>query len=303
MRFLLTGSFNYSPEQLKVIEGLGLEVFFLQQEADSLPIPASSIDGVVCNGLFLFHDIEQFSSLKYIQLTSAGLDRVPLKTIQERGIVINNARGVYSIPVAEWALGRILEHYKHFPSFNNKQINRDWNKDRGTKEVNGTRVAIIGAGDIGQEIAKRLFAFGACVTGFDVVLDNKPYFDEILHVSTIHSYIQQYDIVIVATPLTDETKHMISKPFLESMKKDAMLINIARGALIDEEALLMVLKERPDLFAVLDVFEKEPLASSSCLWTLSNVAISPHNSFVSNRNNDRMFAVICNNLKKYLVNE
>lgn len=300
MRILLTGAFNYSQEQLQTINDLGIEVSFLQQEKESLPVPASSIDAVVCNGLFLYHYLDEFTSLKYIQLTSAGFDRVPLDAIKEKGIIINNARGVYSTPMAEWALGRILEHYKHFGTFNLAQQNKEWNKDRDVKEINGTKSAIIGAGNIGQEVAKRLTVFGSTVIGYDVFLGSRPNFEDVHHVDALASEIQDYDIVVLTAPLTDETRHMISRSILESMKQDAILVNIARGGLVDTAALIDVLQERPDLFAALDVFEEEPLSSESMLWSLPNVAVSPHNSFVSNGNNDRMFSVIYNNLKQYL---
>ena len=300
MRILLTGAFNYSQEQLQIINDLEIEVSFLQQEKESLPVPASSIDAVVCNGLFLYHKLDEFTSLRYIQLTSAGFDRVPLETIKEKGIIINNARGVYGIPMAEWALGRIIEHYKHFSQFNDNQRNSTWVKDREIKEINGTRVAIVGAGNIGQEVAKRLAAFGASVTGYDVFLGDRPYFDSVHHVDALLSEVSEYDIVVLTAPLTDETRHMISKPIFEVMKQDAVLVNIARGGLIDTRAMIEVLTERTDLYAALDVFEEEPLTLESPLWSMPNVAVSPHNSFVSDGNNERMFSVIYNNLKSFL---
>lgn len=300
MRILLTGAFQYNEEQLQMIKELGVEVFFLQQEKDSLPLQASEMDAVVCNGLFLYHELEDFSSLKYIQLTSAGFDRVPLDEIKKRDIIINNARGVYSIPMAEWALARILERYKHLASFSLNQKKSVWEKDRNLREINGTSAAIIGAGNIGQEVAKRLSAFGAHTTGYDIFLGDRHYFEEVHHVDALRSEIQKYDIMVLTAPLTDETKHMISGNILESMKKDAILVNIARGGLVDTSDLINVLRKRKDIYAALDVFEEEPLPNSSPLWEMDNVAVSPHNSFVSNGNNERMFSVIFNNLKQYL---
>lgn len=300
MRILLTGAFQYNEEQLQMIKELGVEVFFLQQEKDSLPLQASEIDAVVCNGLFLYHELEVFSSLKYIQLTSAGFDRVPLDEIKKRNIIINNARGVYSIPMAEWALARILERYKHLTAFNGNQKQSVWVKDRNLREINGTSVAIVGAGNIGQEVAKRLSAFGAHITGYDVFLGDRQYFEDVHHVDALRSEIQKYDIVVLTAPLTDETKHMISGNILESMKQDAILVNIARGGLVDTSDLINVLRKRTDIYAALDVFEEEPLPNSSPLWKMDNVVVSPHNSFVSNGNNERMFSVIFNNLKQYL---
>lgn len=300
MNLLLTGCFKYSTAQLELLDTLGVTIYFMQQEAEDLPLPPAEVDATVCNGLFLHHDFRTFERLKYIQLTSAGFDRVPLKEIQEKGVKINNARGVYSIPMSEWALGRILEHYKHFGTFNLAQQNKEWNKDRGVKEINGTRAAIIGAGNIGQEVAKRLSVFGSTVIGYDVFLGSRPNFEDVHNVDALASEIQDYDIVVLTAPLTDETRHMISRSILESMKQDAILVNIARGGLVDTAALIDVLQERPDLFAALDVFEEEPLSSDSMLWSLPNVAVSPHNSFVSDGNNERMFSVIYNNLKTFI---
>ena len=297
---LITGASHFTPKQIEKICGLGCEVIFMQNESDDLPVTPEKVEIVVCNGLFLYHDITLFSSLKIIQLTSAGLDRVPLDYIRKNSIQLFNARGVYSIPMAEWALGRILEQYKHFRTFNQAQYQKVWNKDRGVKEINGTKAAIIGAGNIGQEIAKRLSVFGSIVTGYDVFSSDKPFFEEIHHVSALPSEIHGFDVVVLTAPLTDETRHMISKSILKSMKQDAILVNIARGGLVDTDALIEVLKERPDLFAALDVFEEEPLPENNSLWDFPNVVISPHNSFVSAGNNERLFNITFQNIQQFI---
>ena len=112
MNLLLTGCFNYTESQKEKLASLGYRIHFMQQEIDILPRAASEVDATVCNGLFLTHHIEDFSRLKFIQLTSAGFDRVPVDYIKAKGIMLHNARGVYSVPMAEWALFRVLEHYK-----------------------------------------------------------------------------------------------------------------------------------------------------------------------------------------------
>lgn len=301
MNLLLTGCFKYTSEQIDAIKSLGYQVYYIESEKfDKLPLPAEQIDAVVCNYLFTAQDFGNFRNLKLIQLTSAGLDRVPVDQIRSKGCKLFNARGVYSIPMAEWAVGRILEHYKHFNKFNSVQQNREWIKDRDIKEINGTKTAIIGAGNIGQEVAKRLSAFGSEVTGYDVVLGERPYFDKIMHINALSSEVGDYDIVVLTAPYTKETHHLLSSEILNSLRKDAILVNIARGGLIDTRALLDVLTNRADLFAALDVFEEEPLTKENILWSLPNVAVSPHNSFVSNGNNNRMFSVIYSNLKDFI---
>ena len=165
---LLTGAFPFSEEQKEQLVRLGCSICFMQQESGELSVEASWVEMIVCNGLFLHHDIDEFANLRYVQLTSAGLDRVPLNRIRERGIVLHNARGVYGIPMAEWVMFRVLERYKQAHYFWEQQLHKNWIKHRGLREIMGCRAAIIGAGNVGKEVAKRLTAFGAKVVGYDI---------------------------------------------------------------------------------------------------------------------------------------
>lgn len=299
MDLLLTGCFNYSETQLEKIRGLGYTIHYMPHEDGVLPVPPDELDAIVCNGLFLQHEINQFRRLKLIQLTSAGLDRVPVDKINELGIMLKNARGVYSTPMAEWAVFRILEYFKHGWKFKAEQEKASWAKDRELREVANTKAAIIGAGNVGQEVAKRLQAFGAETIGFDINTDERPGFDFLELITNIQNRIREFDIIVVTAPLLPSTKGLINRDLLHHLKADAIIVNIARGALIDQQALTEVLSERKDLFAALDVFEQEPLSNNSLLWKMENVAVSPHNSFVGNGNNNRMFDVIYNNLKEF----
>lgn len=300
MNLLITGCFNYSEEQILLLSALGYKICFLQQESEELTFPAEDIDAIVCNGLFLSHDIGDFKSLKFIQLTSAGFDRVPVDKIKERGIELYNARGVYSVPMAEWAVFRVLEHYKQGWFFKQEQENGRWTKHRGLREIAGIKVAVIGAGNVGQEVAKLFKAFGAETTGFDIHTNNTPWFDSMMQTTALNECIGEFDVVVVTAPLLPSTRGLISREVLNKLKQNAVLVNIARGGLIDEEAMCDVLVQRKDLFAALDVFEQEPLPECSTLWNLENVAISPHNSFVSDGNNRRMFSVMYKNLKEFI---
>lgn len=300
MNLLLTGCFKYSESQLEELRSLGYTVHFMQQEAESLPLAASEVDATVCNGLFLSHPFEEFTRLKFIQLTSAGFDRVPVEKIKAQGCELWNARGVYSTPMAEWALFRVLEHYKQGWFFRKEQEAGRWTKHRGLREIAGTRVAVVGAGNVGQEVAKRFRAMGATTVGFDIHTNTTDGFDEMMLTASLLEHVGEMDVVVVTAPLLPSTKGLISREVLQSMKQDAVLVNIARGGLIDQEAMIDVLKERKDLFAALDVFEEEPLAADSPLWQMENVAVSPHNSFVSDGNNARMFNVMKKNLEAFI---
>lgn len=300
MNLLLTGCFKYSESQLKELASLGYDIHFMQQEAEALPLAASEVDATVCNGLFLSHPFEEFTRLKFIQLTSAGFDRVPVEKIKAQGCELWNARGVYSTPMAEWALFRVLEHYKQGWFFRKEQETGRWTKHRGLREIAGTRVAVVGAGNVGQEVAKRFRAMGATTVGFDIHTNATDGFDEMMLTASLLEHVGEMDVVVVTAPLLPSTKGLISREVLQSMKQDAVLVNIARGGLIDQEAMIDVLKERKDLFAALDVFEEEPLAADSPLWQMENVAVSPHNSFVSDGNNARMFNVMKKNLEAFI---
>lgn len=301
IRALLTGAFAYSAEQLERLRREGVDVVWMQHEDDVLPAGAEEAEIAVCNGLFLHHGLDELPKLRLVQLTSAGFDRVDLEAMADRGITVRNARGVYSLPMAEWTLMRVMEHFKHARRFDEAQRRHEWAKDRGLRQVAGQRAAIVGAGDIGRNVGRLLSAVGMSVTGYDVTQFEAPGFDEIRLVDDLGAEIGRYDVVVLTAPALESTRRLIDRSKLEAMAPGALLVNISRGSLVDTEALADVLGQRPDLSAALDVFEQEPLPVDSRLWDMPNVAVSPHNSFVSDGNSGRMFNVIVNNITLYLA--
>ena len=300
MKLLLTGAFKYTDEQIEYLKSLGNEIVFIQDEREKLPFNPEDIEGVICNGLFLYNDIKDFKSLKYIQLTSAGFDRVPLDYINEKGIKIFNARGVYSIPMAEFAVCGILNLVKQTEFFFDNKKNCSWEKSRTLGELSGKTAVIVGAGNIGSEVAKRLSAFDMKIIGVDLFPNNNPNFDRVESLNKLDDELMTADVIVLTFPLTDETKGMFDKAKFGIMKEDAIFVNIARGGLVVECDLICALKEKKLGGAVLDVFEKEPLNAESELWKMNNVILTPHNSFVGKGNNKRMFNVIKNNLEHFI---
>ena len=294
---LLTGAFKYNQEQLNKLENLGYEIVFIQDERKALSIDVSYIDAVVCNSLFLYNNIEWFKNLRTIQLTSAGLDRVPLEYIKEKGIELFNARGVYSIPMAEWAILKILEIYKKSRVFYKNQEQYKWEKQRDLLELTDKTAAIIGYGSVGTEIAKRLKAFGVKVIGVGRSEVESEYLNEYLLIDDLEAVLVKSDIVILTLPLTDDTRHLIDKDKISIMKDNTLLINVSRGGIIDETELIKSLREDKFLGIALDVFEEEPLVKSP-LWDFENVIITPHNSFVSDKVNERLFELMIENLSR-----
>lgn len=296
MKLLLTGAFKYTNEQIEYLKSLGNEVVFVQDEREKIGFDVSDIEGVICNGLFLYNKIEQFKSLKYIQLTSAGFDRVPLDYINEHKIKIYNARGVYSVPMAEFALTGILQLVKQSRFFYENQKQHLWEKSRTLGELSGKTAVIVGAGNIGTEVAKRLDAFDMTVIGVDVCNNEKLYFDNVELLSELDEYLKIADVVVLTLPLMDSTRGMFDKTKFELMKENSIFVNLARGPLVVENDLIDSLEQKLIGGAVLDVFDVEPLEKNSPLWDMKNVILTPHNSFVGENNNKRMFKVIVENL-------
>lgn len=297
MNLLVTGAWAEAKENIAALEKLGHSVQFMQYEKDELPCEYRWVEGVVCNGLFLRHPIERFPNLRYIQLTSAGFDRVPMDYVQQHGIEIHNARGVYSVPMAEFAVAGVLQLYKKMQFFAANQKAHRWEKHRGLLELSGKTVCIVGCGSVGTECAKRFSAFGCRVVGVNRTVREDENYQKIVGLDSLDAALPEADILILTLPLTEQTRHIMSRERVSLLKKTAILVNIARGAIIDPEAMLQAL---PTLGgAVLDVFEEEPLDVNSPLWDMENVVLTPHNSFVGDGNGERMRNVIIDNLEEY----
>ena len=297
MKLLITGALKKDEEFFKKLEDYGYEISYISDER--IPLQEQNIDpevfdGVICNSLFLYTPIELFANLRFIQLTSAGLDRVPLEYVRTKNIKLYNASGVYSVPMAEFAVCGVLQLYKQSRFFCENQKQRLWQKHRGLQELSGKSVIIVGCGSVGLECAKRFEAFGCDVTGVDVREINCKYFQKTVFIDLLNDVIPHADIVILTVALTNETYHLFGKQQFSLMKDGAVLVNISRGGIVDTEALTDMVSRLGG--AVLDVFEEEPLSKTSPLWNFENVIVTPHNSFVGDNNRGRLMSLILQNL-------
>ena len=284
MNVLVTGAFQLNSGEREQLESAGHKVFIHGDERTLVDCP-ERYEAVVCNGLFLYNSIERFTSLRVIQLTSAGLDRVPLDDIRARGIALHNAAGVYSVP-------QLCKQGRFFAA---NQAQHKWEKHRGLLEISGKRVCILGCGDVGREIAKRLKAFGCHITGVNRTVRELPDFDEVLPLDKLADAAAACDILVCCIALTPETRGIVSDEIFDRLHDGVIFVNVARGALTDEAALTAWLQGGG--CAVLDVFAEEPLPESSPLWDMENVVLTPHNSFVGEGNRARLWERIKENLK------
>ena len=322
MNLLITGAWQGAREHLDQIRAIGHEVVFLPQERDAVPVDPAWVEGVIGNGFFLHHPIKNYVNLKYIQVISAGLDRVPVDEVKRRGITLKNARGVYSGPMAEHAVWAVLTLYRQCAYYMNNQAGHIWNKLRQIPELGGKTVCILGCGSVGTACAERFGGMGCRVIGVNRTPRENPVFKKIYSFADMAEALGMADIVVVTLPLNDETRGLMNAARLAQMKECAILVNIARGPLVDTAALLDALDGRlgdteatkhcgdtePACSygggkltrhlggAALDVFDTEPLPADSPLWDRPDLLLTPHNSFLGEGNARRLDELIMGNL-------
>jgi phosphoglycerate dehydrogenase-like enzyme len=258
-------------------------------------VPASVLDHVVARA----------PKLRWIHSASAGVDRISIPAVRERGLVVTNARGVFSRPIAEYVVMMSLAIARRLPHLLELQRERTWQPLRG-RELSELTVGIIGYGSIGEEIARLLEPFGCRVLATRRHLDRGTGSAgrvELYHLDDLAEVLRASDIVVVAAPLTDETAGLIGAEQLAEMREDAWLINIARGRLIDELALRRALESGWIGGAVLDVFSEEPLSADSPLYRTPNLLITPHTSWASDRVIERSVDLFVENLRRHRAGE
>lgn len=249
---------------------------------------------------------ELAARVRWIQATSAGIGQfVRRHGYAERmpHTVFTTASGVHARPLAEFATMAMLMHARRLLHIVAAQAERRWERFAGTDLVDRT-VVVVGLGRIGTEIARAAHALGMRVVGVKRHPERTDaatsHVDEVHGASTLHELLPQADFLVLVAPHTDETEGMIGASELAALPPGAALINIGRGALVDEPALLDSLTSGHLGGAYLDVFEEEPLPADSPLWTLPNVLVSPHSASTSDREDRRITDLFTDNLRRWL---
>jgi phosphoglycerate dehydrogenase-like enzyme len=263
---------------------------------------------------------EQAPKQNWIQLHYAGLDQVSNAPIlQKPDIVVTTLSGVAATQIAEYAVMTMLALGHHLPDLLANQRKSEWPEDRWERfspvELRGSTVGIVGYGSIGRQIARLLQDFGATVlatkrnamhpedTGFTPEGQGDPGGDMVNRLyppQALRPMLKECDFAVVTLPLTGETLHIIGQGELESLKPSAYLVNISRGGVIDQTALINALKDRKFAGAALDVFTEEPLPADNPLWKMPNVILTPHISGVTQYYDERAMSLFTENLHRYL---
>lgn len=240
--------------------------------------------------------------LKWVQTMSAGVDRFAKMDIWQSPVIITGVSGIHATPIGEFALQFMLMFAKGAPLCFQMKQKREWK--RFTPYVlRGKTVGIVGLGNIGREVARLSKAFGMRVIANrrSVTKQRRTrYVDMLLPAGQLNRLISQSDYIVVATPLTPETRGIIGEKEIRAMKPSAYLINISRGGLVDEEALIRALDEKRIAGAGLDVVATEPLPPESRLWEFDNVILSPHVASGMEDYVERATEVFAENLGRYL---
>jgi phosphoglycerate dehydrogenase-like enzyme len=244
--------------------------------------------------------------LKWIHSTAAGVAQLMYPELRDSGIVVTNPSGIFSVPMAEHTTGLLLALARNFPDSVRQQDlahwsqQELWDKPQHLIELNGQVLLIVGFGSIGREVAKRARAFDMRVWGVTRSgTGDLTHAEKILAAKDLHEALPDADFVLIAAPETAETRHLIGAPQIAQMKRGARLINVGRGSLLDEAALIQALKSGALGGAALDVTRVEPLPVESPLWKMPNLMITPHTSGVSDRLWHRQTAILMDLLERW----
>ncbi len=254
--------------------------------------------------------------LTWVHSATSGVERALTPAALARDVLVTNARGVFSRPIAEHVLLMILAVSRHLPDLLELQRERTWQPLEG-RELRELTIGIVGYGSLGRSVASLASAFGSRVIALrrrpdavdepsagdsgaeDEGFPYEPRLDRVVGPDGLHELLAESNIVVLAAPLTPETEGMIDEAAVGAMKRDAWLINVARGRLIDDTALIRALRENRIGGAALDTFRDEPLLQGSPYWDLPNVILTPHTAWSSARVLDRSIDLFCDNLVRF----
>ena len=245
-------------------------------------------------------ELFRLTGLKWFHTFSAGVDSPAFKAMIDRGTILTNSSGASATSIAQYVLAMMLHRAKGIDAWHEQQARREWRQHAGG-ELTAATAGIIGAGAIGGEVARLAKAFGMRTIGARRSGRPARHLDEMLTQRRLPHLLKQSDYVVIACPLTEETERMIGERELRAMKPTATLINIARGRIVDEAALVRALEGGWIAGACLDVFTVEPLPEDSPLWSMPNVMVTPHNSAISPHNMERVLAIFLDNLARFMT--
>ncbi len=245
-------------------------------------------------------DEQQVRSAERLELFAcifSGIDHLPLERLQEQGVTVTNASGIHAPGIAEQVLGKILVFARNIHEGWKRKQNHEW-RHYQARELCGSTVTIVGLGSVGQEIATRLRGFDVHTIGARYTPEKGGPTDEVIGLESdaLHDALARTEYLVFACPLTDETRELIGREELITLPPEAVVINVARGGVIDTDALIWALRDESIRGAAMDVTEPEPLPPDHPLWHLENVLITPHMAGHTPKHWDRLVDILEHNV-------
>ena len=290
------------PRVIHFAEGAGSRL--TAQELEDLEVAYLTRDFRFSEHYVAFGDaVSAAPNLKWVHFSSTGIDQHPwLKGLIARGVRLTSSAGSNGEPVGQVAIAGMLMLARRFPRWLDSQRRRAWEPMRGAEvppDLRGQTIVVVGLGTIGATIARFCQAIGMTVIGVrrSPMQPGDPV-EEMHTIAEFPQILPRADWVVLACPLTDETRHLLNAQTLAALPDGAHVINVARGGCVDEPALIAALQGGRLGGAYLDVFEEEPLPADSPLWDLPNVIVTPHNAQASEGNDTRAFEIFATNLSR-----
>jgi phosphoglycerate dehydrogenase-like enzyme len=296
-------TYDYGKDNMKDIEAFGYDIKVVKEQDLIYSEDLAEVEVLICYDPFKTLEIEKMKKLKWIQLSSIGIDQLPTEYVKNTTITVTNNKGGYSIPMGEWTVLKALELFKNSKGLYENQVSRKWKMDTSILELYGKTIGFIGTGTIAQEAAKRFQGFGVNILGVNTNGRDLEFFNKCYPMGDLNEMLRLCDVVVGTIPYTKATHHLINEHRFKEMKNGSFFINVARGSIVDEVSLINNLGNGKLAGAALDVYEEEPLKENNPLWDLNNVILTSHNSWISERRNERRFNLIYNNMKKYVQGE
>ena len=284
----------------------GVSVLSIEDE-DRLAAGLADAD-VFLGWLFPPEQFERASRLRWIQTASAGVEGNLFPAMLASDVILTSAAGLHAVSIPEHVLGQILILARNFHEALRLQAQRQWDRfgviafAGGVRELAGGNLLVLGAGAIGRNVARLGAALGMHVR---VIRRDPsrptPGAEEVRPPSELHDQLRWADTVVLAVPLTEETRRLIGAAELRAMRSEAFLINVARGEVVDDEALIAALRSGGIAGAALDVFSEEPLPAGHPFWGIPNLVLTPHVSGYTPRYFDKVLALFEDNLERFLT--
>ncbi len=306
MKLLITH--DLTPQQLEQVRLTAREHMILYtQERDLALVEARDAD-IALLGAFAKEILETAANLKWAHIPWAGVDSL-IDAIRKTPAIVTCGKGVFDAPMADHVFALLLTLTRQINTFLRYQIAGIWRREPPNSTLTdlwGKTMGVVGLGNIGREVARRASVFGMRVLAVKrrpSAISEEPVDGLFLGYEGLRLMLPECDVVVVTSALTPQTRYLIGKNELASMKKGAILINVARGSVVDEQALAEALISGHLAGAGLDVFENEPLPPNSPLWHMPNVVITPHVGGLSERTRQRVFERFLENLRRFLSGE